>query len=119
MSDLLAVDGSVLTASQFVTGDQLPVTQAQFDAAANVGVHLTDLAGERELTMELWNFHTGSWVAAGACTTVAGHRCDALIPAAGGVYGRWDAGSGTIEMRARFTADGPLRADFANTSANG
>ena len=119
VSDLLAVDGSVLTATQFTTVDRLPVTELQFDAAVHVGVHLTDLAGERELTMELWNFHTGSWVTAGGCTTVAGHRCDVLIAAAGGVYGRWDAGSGTVEMRARFTADAPLRADFANTSANG
>ena len=66
------MDGSALTATQFVTVDHLPVTEVQFNAAVHVGVHLTDLAGERHLTMELWNFQTGSWVTAGGCTTSKG-----------------------------------------------
>ena len=57
--------------SQFVTTDQVDLTQAQFAAATMVGASLRTVAGDQVVTIELWDYGAGSWVTAGTCRAVA------------------------------------------------
>ena len=123
VADLLASDGNVLVTggapSQFVTTDQVDLTQAQFAAATMVGASLRTAAGDQVVTIELWDYATGSWVTAGSCRAVADNRCDVLIPASQGQFGQWLPGASATEMRVRYTAAGPMTVDRARSTAMG
>jgi len=123
VSSLLASDGDVLvtggTPSQLVTTDQVGLTQAQFASATMVGASLRTAAGDQVVTIELWDYAANDWVTAGTCRAVADKRCDVLIPASQGQFGRWLPGAGATEMRVRYTAPGPMSVDRARSSAMG
>ncbi len=123
VADLLASDGDVLVTggapSQFVTTDHVDLTQAQFAAATMVGASLRTVAGDQVVTIELWDYATSSWIAAGSCRAVADHRCEVLMPASPGQFGQWLPGASATEMRVRYTADGPMTVDRARSTAMG
>jgi hypothetical protein len=123
VADLLASDGDVLVTggapSQFVTIDQVDLTQAQFAAATIVGASLRTVAGDQVVTIELWDYALSSWVRAGTCRAVADHRCDVPMPASKGQFGQWRPGASAIEMRVRYTAAGPMTVDRARSGAMG
>jgi hypothetical protein len=123
VAGLLASDGDVLVTggapSQFVTTDHVDLTQAQFAAATMVGASLRTAAGDQVVTIELWDYATSSWIAAGSCRAVADHRCEVLIPASPGQFGQWLPGASATEMRVRYTADGPMKVDRARSTVMG
>ena len=123
VADLLASDGNVLVTggapSQFVTTNQVDLTQAQFAAATMVGASLRTAAGDQVVTIELWDYATSSWITAGSCRARAGSRCDVLIPASQGQFGQWLPGASATEMRVRYTAAGPMTVDRARSTAMG
>jgi hypothetical protein len=122
-ASLLASDGDALVTggapSQFVTTNQVDLTQAQFATATMVGASLRTVAGDQVVTIELWDYAAGSWITAGTCRAVADHRCDVLIPASPGQFGHWLPGASAIEMRVRYTAAGPMTVDRARSTAMG
>ena len=123
VADLLASDGNVLVTSgapsQFVTTNQVDLTQAQFAAATMVGASLRTAAGDQVVTIELWDYATSSWITAGSCRARAGSRCDVLIPASQGQFGQWLPAASATEMRVRYTAAGPMTVDRARSTAMG
>ena len=116
---LQAVDGNVLTASSFTTDSRLPVTATQFDHAKTVGASIIPDAGGQPVTMELWNFATSQWVTLGTCPLVAGERCTLSIPASRGTFGQRDAGSGTMVMRARYSAANQMSVELTSSIVTG
>jgi hypothetical protein len=116
---LQSVDGNVVTATSFTTDSQLPVTGAQFDHAKTVGASIIPSAGGQPVAMELWNFATSQWVALGSCPLVAGRRCTLEMPAGRGTFGQRDPGSGTMVMRARYTAANQMSADLTSSTVAG
>ena len=116
---LQAVDGNVLTASSFTTDSGLPVTATQFDHAKTVGASIIPDAGGQPVTMELWNFATSQWVRLGTCPLVAGERCTLSIPASRGTFGQRDAGSGTMVMRARYSAANQMPVELTSSIVTG
>jgi N-acetylmuramoyl-L-alanine amidase len=123
VSDLLASDGDVLvtggTPSQLVTTDRVDLTAAQFAAATMVGASLRTAAGDQVVAIELWDYATSSWIAAGSCRAVADHRCDVLIAASQRQFGQWLSGASAVEMRVRYTAAGPMTIDRARSTVMG
>jgi len=71
------------------------------------------------VTIELWDYATSSWVAAGSCRARADRRCDVLMPASQGQFGQWLPGAAATEMRVRYTAAGPMTVDRARSTATG
>jgi hypothetical protein len=123
VAGLLASDGDVLVTSgapsQFVTTNQVGLTQAQFAAATMVGANLRTVAGDQVVTIELWDYAAGSWVTAGSCRARADRRCDVLMPASRGQFGQWLPGASATEMRVRYTAAGPMTVDRSRSQATG
>jgi hypothetical protein len=112
---LQAVDGNVLNAASFTTVSHVPVTAVQFGHAKTVGASIIPADGGQPVTMELWDFASSRWVSAGTCPLVAGERCTLTVPAGSGTFGQRDASTGTIEVRARYTAGDPMSADLASS----
>ena len=117
---LQAVDGNVLTASSFTTVSRLPVTATQFDHAKTVGASIIPDAGGQPVTdgaVELRRRRSGSrWA---RCPLVAGERCTLSIPASRATFGQRDAGSGTMEMRARYSAANPMSVELTSSIVTG
>jgi hypothetical protein len=116
---LQAVDGSVLTASSFTTDSELPVTAVQFAHAKTVGASIIPTAGGQPVTMELWDFAGSQWVTVGSCPLVARQRCTLEIPAGRGTFGQRDPGSGTMVVRARYTASAQMSVDVTSSIVAG
>jgi len=116
---LQAVDGNVLTAASFTTDSRIPVTATQFDHAKTVGASIIPGAGGQPVTMELWNFATSQWVSLGTCPLVAGERCTLSIPASRGTFGQRDVGSGTMVMRARYSAANQMSVELTSSIVTG
>ena len=119
-ASLFAVDGDVVSAgSVLTTTNHLPVTAAQFAAIKRVGILLTDAVGGQEVTVELWDYGASQWIGAGTCSLAADTRCTRFVVTNPTRFGRWDAGPGAVEMRARYSSSALLQADFARTTVNG
>jgi hypothetical protein len=116
---LQAVDGNVLSAASFTTVSHVPVTAVQFAHAKTVGASIIPADGGQPVTMELWDFASNRWVTAGTCPLVAGERCTMTVPAGSGTFGQRDAGTGTMEVRARYTAENPMSVDLASSIVTG
>ena len=119
VTSLLLIDGNVLSAVGFETVNHLAVTEAQFNAAAEVGASIASPVGGGHVTIELWDYGAAAWVGLGSCTLSAATTCRLTRDASGGSFGRWDAGAEVVELRVRYTADAELAADLARALAIG
>jgi hypothetical protein len=119
LESLLKIDGATLdvagSPAVLETTNEVRITQAQLDAAQEVGARFTATTAVNGAILQVWNYVAGAWATVGTCSAAAGDPCIVRRALDVPSKGRWDASNEAVEMRARYLFKTPTRVDEAHT----
>jgi hypothetical protein len=119
LESLLKIDGDTLDVAGsppvLETTNSVRITQAQLDAAQEVGARFTATTAVNGATVQVWNYTAGAWATVGTCSAAAGDPCIVRRALDVPSKGQWDASSEAVEMRARYLFKTPTHVDEAHT----